>query len=118
MRRSDHRREVAAKLSGVANVQRQQVEQIVAQPSRFVELDRRNTQSFLPDLGRAGIIAAMRGAADVALVRANDGPEQPPLAIENRHERGEIRQMTAAMIGVVEENNVAWPDVLEPLLDG
>src|SRR6267154_2063428 len=53
----------------------QQIEQIIAQPSRFVELDRGNTQSLLPDLGRAGIIAAMRGASDVALVRANDGPE-------------------------------------------
>src|SRR5882757_6555718 len=74
-RRPDHRREVTAKLSGVANVQRQQIEQIIAQPSRFVELDRGDTQSLLPDLGRAGIIAAMRGASDVALVRANDGPE-------------------------------------------
>ncbi len=75
MRRPDHRRQIAAKLAWIANVEGQQVKQIVAQPPGFVQLDRGNTQSLLPDLGRGRIIAAMGGAADVALVCANDGPE-------------------------------------------
>ena len=117
MRRADHRRQIAAKIARIADVESQQVEQIVAQLAGFVELDRRNAQSLLPDLGGGRIIAAMGGAADVALMRAHDGPEQPPVAIEDRHERGQIRQMTAAVIGIVEQNDVAGPDIPEPLLD-
>jgi hypothetical protein len=60
----------------------------------------------------------MRGSADIALVRANDGPEQPPLASEDRHEGGKVRQMTTAVIGIVQENDVTRPDILEPRLDG
>ena len=51
MRRAQHRGEVAAEFAGVANVQRQQIEQIVAQLSGLVELDRRDAQAFLIDLG-------------------------------------------------------------------
>src|SRR3981081_3566241 len=118
MRRSDHRREISAKLAGSGNIQSQQVEQVVAQPPAFVELDRRNPQSLLPDFGRGGVVTAMGGAAHVALMRGEDGPEQPPLAIEDRHERGQIRQMAAAVIGIVEKNDVALPYILESFLDG
>ena len=59
----------------------------------------------------------MGGAADIALMRAHDGPEQPLVAVEYRHERGEVRQMAAAMIGIVEQDHVAGRDVLEALLD-
>src|SRR5229473_413534 len=117
MRSTDHCREIAAKLAWVTNVQRQQVEQIVAQPASLVQLDRGNAQPLLKNLGGAGIVAAMGGTADVALVRAHDGPEQPALAVEDRHERGQVGQMAAAMIGIIEQNNVAGPDVLEPRLD-
>ena len=77
MRRPEHRGEVAAEFAGVADVQRQQIEQVVAQLAGLVELDRRDAQAFLLDLGGAGIIGAMGGAADIALMRAHDGPEQP-----------------------------------------
>ena len=117
MRRAQHRGEIAAELTGVADVQRQQIEQVVAQLAGFVEFDRRDAQSFLIDLGGAGIVGAMGGAADVALMRAHDGPEQPPLAGEYRHEDGEIGQMAAAVIGIVEQDDVARLDVLEPFLD-
>ena len=58
----------------------------------------------------------MRRAADIALVGAHDGPEQPLVAVEYRHEDGEIRQMAAAIIGIVEQEDVARLDVLEALL--
>ena len=117
MRRPQHRGEVAAEFAGVADVQREQIEQIVAQLSGLVELDRRNAQAFLKDLGGRRIVGAMGGAADVALMGAHDGPEQALAAVEHRHERGEIRQMAAAMIGIVEQDDVARLHVLEPLLD-
>ena len=107
MRRAQHRGEVAAEFPGVANVQRQQVEQIVAQLAGLVELDRRDAQPLLPDLGGGGIIGAMGGAADIALMRAHDGPEQPLAVGEDRHEDGQIGQMAAAMIGIVEQDDVA-----------
>ena len=108
MRRADHRREIAAEVARVAHVQRQHVEQVVAQPAGLVEFDRRDAQALLPDFGGVGIVGAMGGAADVALMRAHDGPEQPPLAgIEDRHERGEVRQMAAAVIGIVQQDHVA-----------
>ena len=59
----------------------------------------------------------MGGAADVALVRAHDGPEQTLAVGENRHEGGQIRQMAAAVIGIVEQDDVARLHVLEPRLD-
>ena len=49
----------------------------------------------------------MGGAADVALMRAHDGPEQPLVAGEYRHEGGQIGQMAAAVIGIVEQDDVA-----------
>ncbi len=118
MRRPNHRRQIAAKLSGITNVERQQIAQIVAQAAGFVQLDRRNAQPLLKDFGRAGIVAAMGSAADVALMGANDGPQQPPLTIEDRHEGGEVRQMAAAMIGIVEKDDVARLDILEARFDG
>ena len=65
----------------------------------------------------AGIVGAMGGAADIALMRAHDGPEQTLFTGEDRHEHGHIGQMAAAMIGIVEQDDIARPDVLEPLLD-
>jgi len=41
-----------------------------AQPARFIEPNRRDAQAFLPDFGGAWVIAAMGGAADIALMRA------------------------------------------------
>ena len=117
MRRPQHRGEVAAEFAGVADVERQEVEQIVAQLSGLVELDRRDAQAFLKDFGRGGIVGAMGGAADIALMGADDGPEQALAAVEHRHEGGEVGQMAAAMIGIVEQDDVARLDILEAFLD-
>src|SRR5438270_8113932 len=86
MRRACHCRQIAAEFTGVADIQSEQVEQIVAEPAAFVEPDWRNAQSLLPYLGRGRIVAAMRSAADVALMRPDNGPEQAPLPVKNRNE--------------------------------
>ena len=80
-------------------------------PPCVVEPQRRDADAFLPDLGRAGVVGAVRGAADVALMRAVDRPEHQPVAGEHRHEGGQVGQMVAAVIGVVEQIDVARPDV-------
>src|SRR5437773_11719122 len=117
MRGPQHRREVAAKLPGVADVQRQQIEQIVAGTSGLIQLDRRDTNAFLINLPRCRIVGTMGAAADVALVRAHDSPEQTSVAIEYRYEGREIGQMAAAIIGIVEQDDVAGRNILEPLFD-
>src|SRR5437868_6030270 len=52
MSRSYHRRQIASELARIANIQGQQLEEIITQPPPFVELDRGNAQSLLPDFGR------------------------------------------------------------------
>ena len=66
MRRAEHRGKVTTKFAGVADVERQQVEQIVTQLAGIVEFDRRDTQPLLPDLRGRRIIATM-GAAPMSL---------------------------------------------------
>jgi len=118
MRSANHRREIAAEVMGVADIERDHVEDVLAQSAGLVELDRRNTQAFLPDFGGIGIVRTMGGAADVALMRAGDGPEQPLATAKDRHEGGHVRQMAAAVIGIVHQDHVARRDVLEAFLDG
>ena len=115
MRRADHGGEVAAKFAGIADVERDQVEQILAELSGLIKFYRRDAQAFLIDLGGRRVVGAMGGAADVALMRAHDGPQQPLLAVEERHERRQIRQMAAAVIGIIEQDDVAGRDILETL---
>ncbi len=114
---AEHRREVAAEVARVADVQRDHVEHVVAQPSGLVELHRRDAQALLVDFRRHRIVGAVRRAADVALVRAHDGPEQPLAAIEHRHERRHVRQMAAAVIGIVHQDHVARLHVADAFLD-
>src|SRR5215471_5893244 len=97
--RADHGSEIAAKIVRISYVQRQHIEDVLAELARLVELDWRNAQAFLPDFGGARIIGTVRCAADVALMRAHYAPEQPASAVEHRHERSQVWQMTAAVIG-------------------
>jgi hypothetical protein len=57
------------------HVERDRLQHVVAQSARVVELRGRDADAFLPDLGGAGIVGAVSGAADVVLMRAVDGPE-------------------------------------------
>ena len=102
MRRAYHCRQIAAELAWIADIQGQQVEQIVPQPAAFVELDRRNAQSLLPDLGRSRIVAAMRGPADIALMRRVVGGEMGVKAsggVRDLKQAQEMIQAGATRIG-------------------
>ena len=112
---ADHRCEVAPELARMADVQDDHLEHVGAQAAFLVELERRDADALLPDLGGARVVGAVRRAADVALVRTVDRPEGEALAIEHRHEGGEVGQMIAAVVGVVEQVDVARPD---PVAEG
>ena len=69
-----------------------------------------------------GIVGAVGGAADVALVRPVDGPEGEALADEDRQQHGQVGQVIAAVVRVVEQVHVAGAyasrEVVGDRLDG
>ena len=116
MRRADHRREVAAKIPRVADIGRDHLEEVAARLAAVVDPQRRDADALLPDIRRGRVVGAVRRAADIALMRPVDRPEaRPPISIgvlEDRDERGQVRQMIAAVIGVVEQEHIAGMDVV------
>jgi hypothetical protein len=102
----------------MADVEHDHLVDVLAPPTLLVELQWRDADALLENLGGAGVVGSVRRPADVALVRAVDGPEHHPLAVEHRHEGGQVGQMVAAEVGVVEQVDVARPYLpLEELVD-
>ncbi len=79
-RRADLRRQVAAEVARMAHVQRQHLQQVLAQHAVLGQAHRRDAQALVPDFRGGGVVGAMRGAADVGVVRAHHRPEHqsPP----------------------------------------
>ena len=111
MRRADHRREVAAEVVRMAHVGHQHFQHVAPHRAAVVEAQRRDADALLPDLGGAGVVGTVGGAADVALVRAVDRPEHRSVVLEDRHERGQVGKVVAAVIGIVQQEHVARMDV-------
>ena len=111
MRRADHRREVAAEVVRMAHVGHQHFQHVTPHRAAVVKAQWRDADALLPDLGGAGVVGTMGGAADVALVRAIDRPEHRLVVLEDRHERGQVGEMVAAVIRIVEQEHVTRMDV-------
>ena len=118
MRRTHHGQHVAAHLTRQARVGDQHVQQVRARGAALAQPDRRDAQPLLPDFGGAGVVAAMGRPADIGLVRAHHRPEAQHAALHHRHNDGEVRQVAAAVIGVVEQENVALTRVREGVRHG
>ena len=118
-RRADHGREVAAEVARMAHVEHDHLVDVLAPLALLVEHQRRDADAFLEDLGGAGVVGAVRGAADVALMRAVDRPERQPVAVEHGDEGRQIGQVVAAAVGIVQQVDVAgaYP-ALEELVHG
>ncbi len=84
-----------------------QLEHRLHRPLRRVELDRGDPQPFLKDLGGVAAIAAGRLAADVELMADAGGPANKGSVQEDGLEDVEVRQMGAALVGVVQDEDVA-----------
>ena len=104
--RADHRHQVATEIARDAGVDRHHPQQVLAQPARLYQLHRRDAQALLLDFRRTGVVTSMGRAADIALVGAHDGPEQPPSAWTGMND-GEVGKVAAAVIGVVQQEDVA-----------
>ena len=112
-----HRRQIAAEVAPVADIQGQHIKEVVAQTTGLVQPDRRYAQALLPDLGRGRIVTAMSGATDIALMRPRDRPVQSAIAVEDRYKSCHVRQVAPAVIGIIQQDDVARPDIVESLLD-
>src|SRR5215469_2511726 len=98
MRRADHRSEIATEVARMTHIGCDHLEEIAAHDAAVIESQRRDAESFLPNLGRPGVVGAVRRPANVALMRAIDRPETRPVAGKYRHESCQIRQVIAAVI--------------------
>ncbi len=104
---ADHRREIAAEVARMADIGGNHLHHVAPELAFGIEAQRRDADAFLPDLGGGGVVGAVGGAADIALMGAVDRPEDRLAVREDRHEGGEVGQMVAAVIGVVEQEDVA-----------
>ena len=103
---------VAHALVRIAAVSSDECQQAFAEPAAVHQLDRRDDDAFLVDLGaerqRTG-----RHAADVGMVGAAGDEVFGPAVGENGRDHGDVRQMGAAAPGVVEHDDVALVKVVE-----
>ncbi len=112
-RRSTHLgQQIGPEILGVPDVERQKVEHAIAQPPAFHELQGRDAQSFLIDLVGGGIVATMSCAANVIVMSPDGHKKGQPVSMEKRPYDCHIRQVAAAVIGIVAYQHVAIPDVL------
>ena len=114
---ADLRRQVAMEVARMTHVRRQHAQDILAHHAAVVEPKGRQPQPFMPDLAGRGVVGAVGRAADIAVMRPVDRPEYQLIAVENRHEGGDIRQMAAAEIRIVEQEHVARMHVVAEELD-
>jgi hypothetical protein len=75
-----------------------------------VELQGGDPDAFLPDLGRAGIIRAVGGPTDIALMGSINRPEDETVCDEDWQQDRQVRQMITSMIGIVEQEHISRVD--------
>src|SRR5690606_19071931 len=79
----------------------------------FEELQRRNAQALLVDLGGVGAVAAGRHAADVEVMteRADDGDSAP--LVEDRAKGCDVRKMLPTAVRIIGDDDIAILPLLE-----
>ena len=114
----ERRFEVAEPFLGQPHVAQQQAHHPFVAPSALVELDRGDADPLLVDAGREPGVAARGHSSHVGPVGANRGEDEQLPAGEDREEHGDVVQVGAAAIGVVEHDDVAVVDVAFEVLHG
>ena len=108
MRRTNHRHQIAAHIARKPRIGDDHTHKVFARNAPLAEQDGRHAQPFLPNFRRPGVIATMRGTADIRVMRAHHRPEHDAPFGKDRHNGGEVRQMRPAMIGVVQQIDIAF----------
>ena len=109
--------QIAEQLDRQADVLLDQREQGLVAHTLGIELERRDAQAFLVDLGRVRGVGPCDPAADVGVVADRGGEREPPAVVVERLEQEDVGQVHAALEGVVHDEDVARPDVLPELRD-
>ncbi len=90
-----------------ANVGENKVPHVFSKFAALIDLDRRNPQAFLPDLGGIRVVAAGHRAADVGLVALCGRPCDQLAFKEDRLEDGDVVVLVAHGEDVVVKYHVA-----------
>ena len=109
----DLRHQIAFEGFRDAHVAAQDLQQRVVEYVAVAQLERRQADALLEDLGGVGRHRAWRHAADVLVMRHGGGERDRPAAREHRHHDGDVGQMRAAEVGVVHAVDVALAHLLE-----
>ena len=105
------RLDVADALVGDADVGQDDRQDLLVHLALLEEFHRRQAQSFLLDLRRAGREAARHHAADVGPVAGVGEPGEHLALVEERLHEPHVHQMRAAEIGIVDDEDVARIDL-------
>ena len=104
--RCDHRMDVAQHLPGVADVLRDQGEEVLVRDTGPHQLHRRDLQAFLIDFtGAQGIL----GAADVGDMADTGHQRDHSTVLKHRRRNGDVEQVASAQPGIVGAQHVARP---------
>ena len=90
-----------------ADVAEDEVPDVVATPTALEELERRDPQALMPEVGRVRVVRAGDGAADVGLVRRDHDPAEVLAFVEDRLRHLPVRELVAARERVVVQDDVA-----------
>ena len=111
------RAQIAEDLHRNADVLLDKRDQCLVEFAAGHQLERRDAQAFLIDLGRVRGIGAGHAAADVGLVRRGRGEGHTLSANEDRLEDEDVGQVHAALEGIVHDEDVVFLDVAFEDLD-
>ncbi len=118
--RADHGAQVAVERLGQAGVEHEEAPQVVARPAALDQLQHRQPDAFVEDLGGRRIVGARRAAADVGLMGAVAGEGDQRSGREHRPRDHPVRQVIAARgVGIVQQEHVfGFDGILEVAQDG
>ena len=88
-------------------VEVQQIEQGLIGLACIVELQRRDADPFLVDLGRVGRHRPGRHAPDILMMGHRRAERDRPALVEHRHDQRDVRQVCPTVVGIVHHVDVA-----------
>ena len=105
--------EIAHVVAGRAHIREQDAPDVVNVLAGFFDLDRRDAQAFVENLGRLAGEAGRRHASHLADVADRDRKTDQVAVDKYRLEKGMFGRMQAAAIGIVVEDHVTFLEILD-----
>ena len=106
LQRGDLRLQVAPQQFRLAHVLQDDGADRLDQLAGLEQLDRRDAQAFLEDLGGARAVAAGRGAADIQVMAQRADEADAPALVEHGLVGDDVGQVLAAAVGIVGDDDI------------